>query len=211
MLLPVASRTCTFTCDGMTLGGFGVLSPNVRSCSIIARRRGRGTSVTFGLAGIGHDGQRLEAHRVLVVHVDGLERADQRVHVVAAERLVGLDVARARCRRARRARNGSLRLFEIARPASLRMNVCWRGDAVEVGAEVEQAPVLAGVGIDDRPVRDPRSAGSATARRRARGRRRARRTRARTVCRGRSPGRASGPGRYTLHVADGVDDRPGSS
>ena len=51
------------------------------------------------------------------------------------------------------ARNGSLRLFRDRDARELADEVLLARDTVEVGAHVEQAPVLARVGIDDRTVR----------------------------------------------------------
>ena len=78
------------------------------------------------------DGMRLELHRVRVVHVDGTERVDQRVHLVAATRFVEL-----RCRERAvgdsSARNGSPRLLGDREPGELPDELLLPLDAVEVG------------------------------------------------------------------------------
>ena len=130
----------------------GVLSPNVRSWLTTSSAPGPATSVTFGLLGSGIDGKRLELHRVLVVHVDGLERADQRVHVVAGQRAVGLDVAQ----HVVGDLDGEERVAQALADRDAREladEVLLARDAVEVGAHVEQPPAQARLLIEDRAVR----------------------------------------------------------
>ena len=123
-LVPVASVTTTFTCDGWTVAGFGVLSPNVRSCSATCsasgdamRRFGSGSYVSTGSVS-----NRIDVGSFTSTVLNARTRAFTSSRLSPGSALMypsTLSVSST-------ARNGSFRLFWIASAASLRMKVCWR-------------------------------------------------------------------------------------
>ena len=152
MLLPVASRTCTFTCDGVTLGAGGVLSPNVRSWLTRSSAPGPGTSVTFGLLGSGTVGSVSNCTEfwsftsmVLNARINAFtsSRVSDWSALMSPEHVVG-DLDR---------EEGVAQALADRDAGELADEVLLARDAVEVGAHVEQPPALARIRIEDRAVR----------------------------------------------------------
>src|SRR4029077_8064228 len=115
-LVPVASVTRTFTFDGATVAGWGALLPNVRSCWMTASASADGTKVTFGLLGSGSTGRvskRMELVSFTLTVRKARMSAFTSLRLSPSSAFTYLSTLSARST----ARNGSLRLLEMARPA----------------------------------------------------------------------------------------------